>query len=67
MKFKKAPFFICIEPRESTGWTNINGFAHNELLILTKILALKDGNENNLPKSILGQIKNINKCQKVRK
>ncbi|MFX0035630.1 MAG: hypothetical protein ACFE9I_08320 [Candidatus Hermodarchaeota archaeon] len=64
---KRAPFFICIESGESNGWTNINGFNQNELLILTKILALKDGNEINLPKSILRQIKNLNTCEIIRK
>ncbi len=67
MKHKRAPFFICIESGESNGWTNINGFDQNELLVLTKILALKDGNENNLPKSILRQIKNLNTCDVIRK
>jgi hypothetical protein len=67
MKFKKAPFFICIEPGESIGWTNINGFDQNELLILTKIVALKEGNENNLPRSLLKQITNINRCEKFKK
>lgn len=64
MKYRKAPFFICIESRESIGWTNINGFDQKELLILTKILALKEGNENNLPRSVLKQINNINRCEK---
>ncbi len=64
MKYKKAPFFICIESGESIGWTNINGFDQKELLILTKILALKEGNENNLPNSVLKQIKNMNRCEK---
>lgn len=66
MKLKKAPFFICIESGESIGWTNINGFDQNELLILTKILALKEGNENNFPRSILKQIKNLNRCEKIK-
>ena len=63
-KFRKAPYFICIEAEESKGWTNINGFTHVELLILTKILALKEGNERNLPKSVIKQIRNINICEK---
>ncbi|MCK4479712.1 MAG: hypothetical protein KAV01_04220 [Candidatus Lokiarchaeota archaeon] len=67
LKVKKAPFFLCIEAGESTGWTNINGFDQIELLILTKILALKQGNEDNLPKSVLKQIKNINICEKIKK
>ncbi len=66
-KLKKAPFFICIEAGESAGWTNINGFDQSELLILTKILALKEGNENNLPRSVLKQINNINTCEKIKK
>ena len=67
LKVKKAPFFICIEAGESTGWTNINGFDQIELHILTKILALKQGNEDNLPKSVLKQIININICEKIKK
>ncbi|MFX1366206.1 MAG: hypothetical protein ACFFCE_05285 [Promethearchaeota archaeon] len=64
LKRKKAPFFICIEAGESNGWTNIKGFEKIELLILSKIFALKEGNEDNLPKSVLNQIININKCDK---
>jgi len=64
MKLKKAPFFICIETGKSIGWTNIKGFEQNELLILTKILALIEGNENNLPRSVLKQIFTINICDK---
>lgn len=66
LKLKKAPFFICIEAGESAGWTNINGFDQSELLILTKILALKEGNENNLPRSVLKQINHINTCEKIK-
>ena len=65
-KLRKAPFFICIEAGESAGWTNINGFAQSELLILTKILALKEGNKNNLPRSVLKQINRINTCEKIK-
>jgi len=67
VKFKKAPFFICIEAGESAGWTNIDGFEQSELLIITKILALKEGNEKNLPKSVLKQIKNLNRCERLKK
>jgi len=67
LKLKKSPFFICIELGESEGWTNINGFDQPELLILTKIFALIEGNENNLPRSVLKQIKSINICEKGRK
>ncbi|MFW9818326.1 MAG: hypothetical protein ACFFE5_01855 [Candidatus Thorarchaeota archaeon] len=67
IKLKKAPFFICIESGESKGWTNINGFEQPELLILTKILALVEGDEKTLPHSVLKQIKNINLCEKGRK
>jgi hypothetical protein len=67
LKSKKAPFFICIEAGESTGWTNIDGLDQNELLIITKILALKEGNEKNLPKSVLKQIKNLNRCEQLKK
>jgi len=67
MKFRKAPYYICIEARDSLGWTNINGFSQNELLILAKIFALKEGNDTNLPKSIIKQIKKLNKCEKNKK
>ncbi len=64
LKLKKAPFFICIEAGESNGWTNIKAFDQIELLILSKIIALKEANENNLPKSLLNQINKINICDK---
>ncbi|MHA1884545.1 MAG: hypothetical protein ACXAAI_09185 [Promethearchaeota archaeon] len=63
-KLKNAPYFICIETGEASGWTNIKGFNLIELLILTKIIALEGGNENNLPDSVLVQINNINTCEK---
>ncbi|MFX0002609.1 MAG: hypothetical protein ACFE9J_03920 [Candidatus Hermodarchaeota archaeon] len=66
-KLKKSPFFICIESGESKGWTNIKGFKQPELLILTKIFALMDGNENILPRSVLKQIQSISVCEKGRK
>ena len=66
-KIKKAPFFICIEAGDSKGWTNINGFDQSELLIITKIFALKEGNETNLPKSVIKQIRNLNRCEKLKK
>ena len=62
-KFKKAPYYICIEAGDSNGWTNIKGFNQNELLILTKVFALKEGDEKSLPKSVIKQIKNINICE----
>jgi hypothetical protein len=58
---------ICIEADERNGWTNIKGLTQIELLIMTKILALKEGNDKNLPKSILNQIKKLNKCKKKNK
>lgn len=64
MKYKKAPFFICIDSGESIGWTNIKGFDQKELLLITKILALEEATENNLPNSVLKQILNINRCVK---
>lgn len=64
MKFKKAPFFICIEAGNSTGWSNIEGFEQNEILVLTKILTLIEANENNLPRSVLKQIIRTNICEK---
>lgn len=66
-KFKSAPYFICIEAGESSGWSNVKGFNQNELLILSKIIALKEGNDKNLPYSVIKQIKNINQCEKRRK
>ncbi|MFW9866967.1 MAG: hypothetical protein ACFFEN_12805 [Candidatus Thorarchaeota archaeon] len=63
-KFKKAPYFICIEAEASEGWTNIRGFTPLELLILAKIIALKEGNATSLPKSVITQIRNINICEK---
>jgi hypothetical protein len=63
-KFKNISYPICIEAGERNGWTNIEGFTQNEILILTKILALKQGNETNLPPSILNQIIKLNKCKK---
>ncbi len=62
-KFKKAPYYICIEAGDSNGWTNIKGFNQNELLILTKVFALKEGDEKSLPKSVIKQIKKINICE----
>jgi len=62
-KFKKAPYYICIEAGDSNGWTNIKGFNQNELLILTKVFALKEGDEKSLPKSVIKKIKNINICE----
>jgi hypothetical protein len=65
LTYKKAPYFICIEAESgSLGWSNIKGFKQNELLILSKIFALQEGNESNLPKSVLKQIKIINVCKK---
>jgi len=66
-KFKKAPYYICIEAGDSNGWTNIKGFNQNELLILTKVFALKEGDEKSLPKLVLKQIKNINICEYKKK
>jgi hypothetical protein len=66
-KYKNIPYFICIEAGDSSGWTNIKGFNQNELLIIAKIIALIEGNEKNLPKSVLKQIKNINQCEKKKR
>jgi hypothetical protein len=63
----KIPYSICIELGGRNGWTNIKGFTQTDLLILTKILALKEGNEKNLPKTILNQFKKVNKCKKRKK
>ncbi len=59
-KFQNAPYFICIEA-ETKGWSNIHGLEQSELLLLSKILALKAGL---LPKDVVKQIKRINKCEK---
>ncbi|MFX1409532.1 MAG: hypothetical protein ACFFA6_04215 [Promethearchaeota archaeon] len=67
LTYKKAPFFICIEAESgSQGWSNIKGFNRNELLIISKIIALKEGDESNLPKSVIKQIKKINNCLKFK-
>ena len=63
-KVEKLPKSICIEADDRNGWTNIKGFTQNELLILTKIIALKEGNEKNLPRSVLNQIQKVNYCKK---
>lgn len=60
---KEAPYFICIEAGSKT-WTNIEGFNQPELLLISKVLALKEGNEETLPPSILKQIYNLNQCKK---
>lgn len=67
LKIEKKSHFICIEEGDYSGWTNIKGFNQNELLILAKIIALKEGNGKNLPRSVLKQIKNLNHCDKKRK
>ena len=60
---KKVPFFICIEA-DSKSWTNIEEFNQPELLLISKVLALKEGNEKTLPFSILKQILTLNQCNK---
>ncbi len=60
---KNAPYFICIEAN-SKSWTNIEGFNQPELFLISKVLALKEGNESTLPLSILIQILNLNQCKK---
>ncbi|MFX1325105.1 MAG: hypothetical protein ACFE8N_09110 [Promethearchaeota archaeon] len=64
LKYKKAPYFICIEAGDSKGWSNIKDFNQNELLTLTKIIALKEGDEKSLPREVINQIYNINICEK---
>ncbi len=67
LTYKKAPFFICIEAESgSHGWSNIKGFNQDELLILSKIFAILEGNEKTLPKSVLKQIKRVNICNKLK-
>lgn len=58
IKFQKSPHFICIEAKEP-GWSNIKGFDTPELLLLSKIFALKTGK---LPKEVMDQIFKINSC-----
>jgi hypothetical protein len=65
-KLQKTPFFICIEAN-TESWTNINGFDQPELLVLSKIIALKEGNEKTLPISVLKQIYKFNECENKRK
>ncbi len=62
IKFQKAPYFICIEA-ENDGWTNIKGLTSSELLVISKIFAIK---YNNLPKTVLDQIKKINLCMRMK-
>lgn len=62
---KDSPYFICIEA-DSKSWTNIEEFKQPELLFISKVIALKEGNENTLPSSILKQILNRNQCKKKR-
>jgi hypothetical protein len=66
-KVKRSPYYICIEAGDSNGWTNIKGLNQNELLILAKVFALKEGDEKSLPKAVLKQIKNINTCEYKKK
>lgn len=60
LKFKKAPYFVCIEAKNE-GWSNLKGIDQSELLVLSKIFALKSGK---LPKEVLKQIYKLNKCVK---
>jgi hypothetical protein len=55
--------FICIEAN-GEGWSNIRGVCQKELLVLSKILFLKDADENSLPKPILRQIRRLEICLK---
>ncbi len=59
LKHNKVPFPLCIE-QETNGWSNLKGFGQIELLVISKILALKVGI---LPESIIEQIKKIS-CEK---
>jgi hypothetical protein len=61
LKSKKIQHFICIES-ENDGWTNVKGLEKKELLVISKILALREATIYNLPKSILKQINKIKKC-----
>ncbi|MBD3195482.1 MAG: hypothetical protein GF317_10530 [Candidatus Lokiarchaeota archaeon] len=63
--YHKKKHYICIEA-ESTGWSNVRGIREEELLILSKIIALKDATEKSLPKSILEQIHHIQDCAKLK-
>ncbi len=58
IKYKKSPHFLCIEAK-SLGWSNIDGLNQEELLIISKIIALESGR---LPDSVMKQIHKINSC-----
>ncbi len=62
-KKKRTRNFICIQA-ETKGWSNVRGLYQKELLVLSKIITLKNANKHNLPKSILSQIENILPCVK---
>ncbi|MFX1390147.1 MAG: hypothetical protein ACFE9Z_08805 [Promethearchaeota archaeon] len=62
-KLKKAPFFICTEAEQNSGWTNIKDLKQPELIVLSKIYLLTEGTEKNLPRSIIKQIKSIDICK----
>lgn len=51
-------YYICIE-QKTRGWTHNNKLGQGELLLLSKILALKSGR---LPLSVLKQITKLNTC-----
>ncbi|TXT60505.1 MAG: hypothetical protein BAJALOKI2v1_100051 [Promethearchaeota archaeon] len=53
--------YLCIEAK-NYGWSNVKGFSQNEMLILSKILALKEATRQTLPESITTQIDKIVNC-----
>lgn len=57
----KSRHYVCIEAK-TEGWSNINGLKKRELLILSKIFALKEATRKTLPESILNQIDKISLC-----
>lgn len=57
--------FICIEAK-TKGWSNIRDLDQKELLLLSKILLLKNADKNNLPSSIMEQLKKYRDCLKYR-
>jgi hypothetical protein len=53
--------YVCIEAK-TEGWSNITGLKQKELLLLSKILLLKNADTNSLPESISNQIKKYCMC-----
>lgn len=63
LRIKKKTNFICISA-STQGWSNIKGIQQNDLLLLSKIITLKNATEKDLPKPVLDQINKISLCPK---